>query len=270
MNKIVKRVLLGALAVSVPVGGSIFYFVNRDNNSGNEGKKSEVVEKDKKDEDEKDGNKSKNDDVNHNKTDAHLSNQHKETIELHRLVYDNQEIVGVLSIPNTSLNTVVVQHSDNDYYLNHNVKNEESVTGAVYLDYRVDINSGLKNMIYGHNGEKEANVPFSELEKYYDKDYYKDHQYILLEDENGVGKYQIFSVFVETNEVNYMYLNFRKDSSWLDHLHFLKNKSLYNTNVDVDVTDEILILQTCSHNEEYIKYKDRYLLVVAKRVSYEF
>ena len=56
---------------------------------------------------------------------------------------------------------------------------------------------------------------------------------------------------------------------WIEHLSYLKNNSLYNTNVDVDASDELLILQTCSHNEDYAKYKDKYLLVVAKRVRYE-
>ncbi len=49
----------------------------------------------------------------------------------------------------------------------------------------------------------------------------------------------------------------------------MKNKSVYATYVDVDASDDILILQTCSHKEEYSKYKDRYLLVVAKRINYE-
>ncbi len=269
MNKIARRILIGALAVSVPVAGSIFYFTTRDSNKDKA--KDEIVDKDNKSsiDDKKDGDKSKNDDVNHNRTDAKVYNPHKEKITILREENDNSEIVGVLSIPGTSIDTPIVKHTDNEYYLDHDVKNEENVGGALYLDYRVDINSGRKNIIYGHNGDEELDLPFSELENYYDVDFYNEHPYVLLEDVDGVGTYQIFSVFVETHETNYMYLNFKNDASWHEHLNYLKNKSLYDTNVDVDSTDDILILQTCSHNEEYLKYKDRYLLVVAKRVSYE-
>ena len=268
MNTILKRIIIGALAVSIPVGGSIFYFANNSDDQDS-GKNGQIVDKvDDKDKD-KDKNK-KDDNVKHPGTDAKISNPHKENIQNKIEEYNNSEIVGVLNIPGTSINTVVVQHNDNEYYLDHNANLEEDVAGAVYLDYRVEINSGRKNIIYGHNGDSELlNVPFTELENYYDEDFYKNHKYVYLEDKDGVGTYEIFSVFVETRDPNYMYLNFKNDSSWKEHINYLKNKSLYATYVEVDETDDVLILQTCSHSEEYSKYKDRYLLVVAKRINYE-
>jgi len=265
MNKIVGRILIGALAVSIPVGGSIAYFATRssDSESNKNGEVSKV-------DDETNDKEKKDDNVKHPNTDAKISNPHKENIEKLREEYQNDEIVGVITIPNTDINSVVVQHSDNKYYLDHSVTGEENVEGAIYLDYRVEINSGRKNIIYGHNGDSELlDVPFNALENYYDEDYYKNNQYIYLEDEDGVGIYQIFSIYIETRDPNYMYLNFKNDSSWNEHINYLKNKSLYNTGVSVDDTDDVLILQTCSHNSNYSKYKDKYLLVVAKRVKYE-
>ncbi len=262
MNTIFKRILVGALVISVPVGGSIFYFTqNSESESGKNGNNTSEV-------DGKDG-KGKDDKTNHIPTDAKDDNSHEAKIAMLKEAYDNEEVVGVVSVPGTSIDVVVVQHDDNEYYLTHNADNTEKVEGSVYLDYRVDINRGKKNIIYGHNGDNEKlNVPFSELEKYYDKSFYDSHQYITLEDEDGIGTYQIFSVYVETGSKDYMYMNFT-DEAWSEHVASLKNKSLYNTNVNVDASDELLILQTCSHKEEYQKYKDRYLLVIAKRVRYE-
>ena len=257
MKTILKRIIIGALAVSVPVGGTIFYLSTQSNS--NEKEKNNSSEVDNK----------KDDDVNRIPTDAKDTSSHKERIELFRDSYDNDEVVAVLSIPNSSLDVAVVQHEDNDYYLNHDADKTEKIEGSVFLDYRSDVNSGRKNIIYGHNGNEDCmNVPFAELEKYYDKAYFDNHQFIKLEDEEGVGTYQIFSVYVETNGLDYMLMNFDKEG-WIEHLSYLKNNSLYNTNVDVDASDELLILQTCSHNEDYAKYKDKYLLVVAKRVRYE-
>ena len=262
MNTILKRILVGALVISVPVGGSIFYFANNSDSesSNNKNGTSEVDDK---------GGNGKDDKGGRVPTDAKDDSSHKEKIEMLKDAYDNEEVVGVVSVPGTSIDVVVVQHEDNEYYLTHNADNTEKIEGSVYLDDRSDINRGKKNIIYGHNGDDSTmNVPFSELEKYYDKTFFDNHQYITLEDEDGVGTYQIFSVYVETDSIDYTYMNYTNEA-WAEHVANLKNKSLYNTNVNVDASDELLILQTCSHKAEYQKYKDRYLLVVAKRVRYE-
>lgn len=175
--------------------------------------------------------------------------------------YNNEDVVGLLTIPDTSINEVIVQGSDNDYYLSHDAYKSSNLIGATYLDYRVKINEGRKNLIYSHNSES-LEVPFKELENYYDKAYYLKHQYIYL---NEV-KYQIFSVFVEVSDWSYMNLNFESDSKWEEHLLSLKEKSWYDTDVMVSGNDQVLILQTCSHHDKYKSYKNKYLLVIAKRV----
>ena len=270
MKGLVGKILIGALAVSVPVGGAI-YFVTQNNSNEEKDKNTEVEKKDNDTNTEKDKEPDKkNDNEKHPGTDAYDENEHTIKINGLKEEYNNDEVVGYIYIPNTSISEAVVQHSDNDYYLDHSAKKEKNTEGAIYLDYRTDINSGRKNIIYGHNGNSEnLNVPFSDLEKYYDKTFFDHNQYIYLEDEKGVGKYQIFSVFVETHDSNYLYLNFKNDSSWLEHITYLKNKSMYDTGVKIDASDDVLILQTCSHSEEYAKYKDKYLVVVAKRVLYQ-
>ena len=176
----------------------------------------------------------------------------------------NKDIVGYLVIPDTNIHEPVLQATDNEFYLNHDANKNKNVIGSIYLDYRVKINNGFKNLIYGHNSST-LNVPFKELEKYYDKAFFENHQYIYLEDENYKQKYQIFSVFIETQDWSYMKLNFTSDG-FLKHLKNLKNKSWYETDVNIESDDEILVLQTCSHHIKYQKYKNKYLLVIAKKI----
>ena len=78
--------------------------------------------------------------------------------------------------------------------------------------------------------------------------------------------YKIFSVYVETNDFDYMQTNYENDTTWFNHLTKLKNKSLYTTNTDITPTDNILILQTCSTDKNYQKYQKKYLLVIAKEI----
>lgn len=177
---------------------------------------------------------------------------------------NNKDIVGYLTIPGTNISEPVLQSDDNEFYLSHGINKNKNIVGSVYLDYRVKINEGKKNLIYSHNSSS-LTVPFKELEKYYDEDFYKEHQFIFLEDTNSKQRYQIFSVFVETKDWSYMKVAFSNED-FLSHIKTLKEKSWYDTGVTIEESDEVLILQTCSHHKKYSKYKNKYLLVIAKKV----
>jgi len=179
--------------------------------------------------------------------------------------YHNTDIKAILNIENEQLNYPVVQSSDNDYYLNHNYYKENDKLGSIYLDYRVNIDNSKKILIYGHSSTKQEEY-FNILENYYDEDYFLKHKYITLATETNIYKYEIFSVYVETNDFTYMNMNFNTKEEWYSHLLKLQNKSLYKTNVTLNEDDNILILQTCSNKYEYQKYSKKYLLIVSRRV----
>ncbi len=180
--------------------------------------------------------------------------------------YNNKEIVGLLNIDNTDKNIVVVQGQDNKEYLNKDLYKNYDKNGTPFLDYRVDINNDNKLLIYGHNSNKEK-IPFTILENYYDIEYFKNHQFISLITDEQLIRYQIFSIFVETDDWSYMKIKFADEDDWLSHLQKLKNKSMYETGVSVNKDDQILILQTCSHKKEYANYNYKYLLVIARKVG---
>lgn len=187
-------------------------------------------------------------------------------IEKIRQAYNNNDVVGNISIPDTNIDEVVFQSSNNSYYLNHNGYKEYDQYGEVFADYRIDFDTSKKILIFGHNSSR-IKTPFSNLEKYYDKSYYDNHKYITLTLENDVRTYAIFSVYVETSDWSYMNLKFNSTTDWYNHILKLKNNSSYDTGVDVEENDEILILQTCSYNQNYKNYDKKYLLIVSRRVD---
>ena len=182
--------------------------------------------------------------------------------------YNNNDIVGIIKIDNTSINEPFAQTTNNDYYLTHTLNKEYDKYGSIYMDYRIDLNDSKKILIFGHNSSIYNNdiVPFKELENYYEEDYYKNHKYITLILEQEIRHYEIFSVYVETSDFTYMNLNFNDEEDWYKHISKLKSKSLYNTNVEINSDDEILILQTCSNNKDYSSYDKKYLLIISRRV----
>lgn len=175
------------------------------------------------------------------------------------------DVVGRLSIPNSNLDLDIVQGTDNSYYLNHNLDGEYSAQGIPFLDYRINMNS-KKIIIYGHNS-KVHDVPFNNLNNYYDYNYIKNHEYINFDTTVDNRIYKIFSVFVETSDWSYTKLNFNRKEEWHNHLINLKKKSIYDIDENVEDDDEILILQTCCEKEEYKDFKRKYLLIIARRIK---
>jgi len=113
------------------------------------------------------------------KTNSLESTKNLEIINNYIKKYNNNEVVGVISILNTDYEKAIMQHNDNDYYLNHLENKKSHYMGSIYLDFRINIINDKKLLIYGHNS-KNITMPFKILENYYNKSYYQDHQYIKI------------------------------------------------------------------------------------------
>ena len=176
--------------------------------------------------------------------------------------YQNNDIVGNIEVEETNIDEAILQSNDNEYYLTHNNYGKYDKYGSVFLDYRCNQNS-KKLLIFGHSSTRK-NTPFNNLENYYKKDYYEKHPNINLVIGEEMRTYQIFSVYVEPKDFTYMNLNLT-DEEYIADVKKYKNNSLYETGVSVYPTDDILILQTCSNHPEYQDYKDKFLLIIAKK-----
>lgn len=190
---------------------------------------------------------------------------YEEIINKLRSEYNNNDIKGILEIDNTDYIVPVLQGNDNDYYLNHDAYGNRNGMGSIYLDFRVDIDTSRKLLIYGHNSSN-IDMPFKILEEFYDKDYYDNHKYMWITTSTVKKKYEIFSVYVEVKDYSYMNVNFVDDEDYLSHITKLKEKSMYDTDIELSSEDEILILQTCSTHEDYSNYQKKYLLIILRRV----
>lgn len=199
--------------------------------------------------------------VDNTKEDLIKDAQNKVNEEIKK--YNNNDIVGILSIPGTGINEPILRGRDNDYYLNHNPYGEYQAEGSVYEDYRTNLHD-RKVLIFGHSSPN-WNVPFNELERYYEKSFYDNHKYIDIYSLEGINTYQVFSVHVETSDFSYMNLHISEDT-YNNNLKKYIDRSLYDTQVTVKENDEIVILQTCSNKAEYQVYKKKYLLVIAKKI----
>lgn len=171
--------------------------------------------------------------------------------------FDNTDILGELSVPNTNLVVPVAQASDNDYYLNHLLDKSYNTLGSIFLDYRNKVDD-RKILIYGHNS-KLADTEFKFLENYVNADYYTNHSDIYFKTMDNNYHYKIFSVYIATTDYRHVNLRF-DDIGYREHLRWLKNQSLYDTSVEVS-NEDILVIQTCYYNPE-----GSFLIVAAKKI----
>lgn len=177
-------------------------------------------------------------------------------IDEYQKKYQNKDIVGILNIKKLNISSLIMQGNDNTYYLNHLENKEDSIYGSLMLDYRTNFDNSKINIIYGHMSNSRA-TPFTELEKYFSHNY----QDIEIIGENSNYHYEVFSVFkVKKQETRHLKVYFNDDREYLEHLNWFKKLSIYQTNISLNYSDKILILQTCTKNS------DEFILVVAKKI----
>ena len=233
------KVIIVSLVILIILGliFSIFIYVN-------ENKKDNISEHDK---------------INISDTENDLEDVISEQIILnYQKQFNNTDIIGELEIPNTSLKVPVAHTIDNEFYLNHLIDKSPNTIGSVFLDYRNRVND-RKIIVYGHNSQN-IYTDFRVLENYLDWNYYLNHSDIYFRTMDKRNHYLIFSVYVATSDYRYINLEFTNDQYGY-HLQYLKDKSIYETGINVDGDDEIIVLQTCYYNP-----MGSYLIIVGKKV----
>lgn len=100
-------------------------------------------------------------------------------IDFEALAEVNPDVIGWIRIPDTNVDYPIVQTVDNDKYLHTSFEGEESVAGAVYLDFESDSDMlGFNNILYGHNMKNGS--MFKDIVKYKEQSYFDAHKYFEI------------------------------------------------------------------------------------------
>ena len=159
-----------------------------------------------------------------------------------------------------NISSLIVKGNDNEYYLNHLENKDSSIYGSLMLDYRTNLDSKIK-LIYGHTSNSDE-TPFNKLDRYFDYDFYKDNKKIQITDENNTYNYEIFSIAkIDKNEYRHLIVNFNNNDDLLNQYKWYKDISIFKSNISLNDSDNILILQTCDKNS------NEFILVIARKVS---
>ena len=137
---------------------------------------------------------------NYIKDKVHSSSYSYSEIKKLKEFYDNNDIFGYIYIPKI-VEYPFVKTNNNEYYINHNLYHQIDNVGVPFIDYRTLV-TDKQLLIYGYNLCK-YKAPFSNLESYYNEDFYKENKYIYLKVQDTINKYEIFSVYVESFYYDY-------------------------------------------------------------------
>ena len=192
----------------------------------------------------------------------------------------NDDLVGWLKA-GEEIDLPVVQ-SDNTYYLDHGFTGEEDRNGTLFLN----MNNQLFPpddvlLIHGHN-MKDGSM-FGTLPKFEQYDYAKEHPLVTFQtiyDEEPVYyvPVSVFNASMLPDHSRYFDITqivfpddeagevtdsstFRQSSAFKAYLDELRAVSLWESPVDVNVDDKLLMLITCSYDLE-----DGRLMVVCRRL----
>lgn len=190
----------------------------------------------------------------------------------------NQDLVGWLTVPGTNIDTAVLHspedrdngEDEEDFYLHHNFYKQYDKYGNAYLETTcTGLSLDQNNTIYGHN--MRDGLSFAQLEKYYTSDGFKESPIIkyntLFEDYT----FKVYAAFITNGYpsgdngylFNYPIANFTNEENYLKFIEAIDERRLYDTGVDINSSDKLIILSTCSYE---IKTTDMGRLAVVGRL----
>lgn len=171
-------------------------------------------------------------------------------INIDKLSRINPRVVAWIEIPKTKIFYPVVQGEDNEYYLNHNFKNEASVYGVPFVDYRIDLDRTFNEniIIYGHH-MKDGSM-FAGLNKYVDREQYQKNQIIYFKDKECLRKYQIISVYKKkdsSDEKDFLSYGFSDKKAFDEYVTEIRERSMYSVEMPKQYKRNLISLCTCEY-----------------------
>lgn len=196
-------------------------------------------------------------------------------------IEENPDTAGWITVPNTNVDNIVVQTTDNDYYLDRDFHGNKNIAGQIYVDFRCIINDYDNNqtdnvVLYGHNQADQS--MFGTLKKYKIKkdntknfDFYVQNPTFTFSSLYEEYTYKIIALFVIEVEPYqtrdgiifdyHNFVNFTKKRPFDTFSDSIMARTAVNTGVDFNKDDKFMTLSTCSNEFEPSRF-----VVIGRRV----
>ncbi len=168
----------------------------------------------------------------------------------------NNDMIGWIYIEGTNIDyPVMYKENDPEYYLRRGFDKKYAYSGSIFAGEGY---SKEKNyvIIYGHNMKDES--MFGTLNKYKTKKFAMEHPIIHFDTLTTENEYEIVGAFYsEIYDENkkdvfkyYEYDDLSNKDTFNEFMNKVKENTLYNTGVEAEYGDKIIILSTCSYHTD--------------------
>ncbi len=171
-------------------------------------------------------------------------------IDMNELYNINNEVCGYVLIPDTDISYPIVYSSDELKYLNYDIYNNKSRSGAIFVEPSDDPNfEDLSTIIHGHNMIDDS--MFGQLNEYVDDEqFFKDHPYIYIYSNKYIYLYRIFSVDTIEDGSPIYRLSFSSNNSMMEYINERISESEFEPEIKPTETERTVTLSTCSNYGE--------------------
>lgn len=175
------------------------------------------------------------------------------------------DVYSWIEIPGTKVDYPIVQHpKDNSYYLDKTPDGQSNKEGSVYSEkYNKKDFSDPVTVLYGHN-MKNGDM-FGELYRYEDRDFFREHRTINIYTEKQKLEYEIFAATLFDDRHILQSYDFTDKEVFMQYIRDIRGvhdmRSYFDTSVNVNSEDHILILSTCHGLGSHYRYMVQAILV---------
>ena len=170
-------------------------------------------------------------------------------------------VVGWIRLNGTPIDYLIMQYTDNDFFLTRLPDGTSHRNGSIFLDYRNNSDFSDKSiLIYGH--ETRAGDMFGVLKNYRNQEFYNANPYIYLYTPEKDYIIEVFAGNVVHSVRDHPPLHFNNDEEFLNYISRLKRTSVFTTDVEVSADDRIVSLVTCTYD-----FDDARLIIVGKLIG---
>lgn len=167
----------------------------------------------------------------------------------------NSAIVGYLYSPGTVISYPVIQGTDNDFYLDHDIYGNYDINGCIMLEHlNASDFSDNNSIIYGHH--MKAGTMLASIDRYKNASFYPDHSYMYLYTPGQTYRLDLIAGYSCPADDEVFCTGLTDEQ-----IARFKAKSTFATNL-TDTSGPYVTLCTCSYEHENWRY-----VVICKKVA---
>lgn len=166
-------------------------------------------------------------------------------LDLDALRKENEDVLGWICIPDTTISYPLLQWTDNEFYLTHSWQQTPNPAGSIFMECQnnPDFND-FNTIIYGHR--MQGQNMFGLLQSYRYLEYLNKHPSVYILTDAGVLRYDVFACQrASVDSIVYGFVH-ETERSKEELIRYSLDYSVVETGIVPTAEDKLLTLSTCS------------------------